>query len=82
MIVYLSRKNLSLKKFIVNCLIVNAIWTPSVVYIGWLAGKGFIFALEIIKNLETVTTIFVIIVILTIIIKKKVETRLLNTKPF
>ncbi len=39
-IIYISRKGLSGKRFVLYSLLVNAFWTPLVVGIGYWAGKG------------------------------------------
>ncbi len=54
-IIHLSTQGLSVRKFIVYSIIVNAFWTPLVVTIGYTAGLGYTYALNILNDVHRVS---------------------------
>ncbi len=61
-ILRLSRK-ISYTRFIIYCALVNIIWTPTVILIGWSAGKGFSILLTIFEGIHTVISISFVLLI-------------------
>lgn len=55
-IVYVLRlgQKITYKRFLVYCALVNSIWTPTVILIGWSAGKGFSLLLTIFESVHLV----------------------------
>ena len=53
-IIFLGRRGMSFYTFIRYSFIVNAFWTPIVVFVGYSAGKGYTLALTIFQDVRTV----------------------------
>lgn len=63
MIIHLSQNGLSLKKFILYSLVVNAIWTPITVGVGYAAGKGYETALNIFEGVRSASMTLLVLLI-------------------
>lgn len=63
-LMYVGKRNLKRKDFIIYNFSSSAIWVISLVSIGWLAGKGFTKILESFNNLRTALTVFILLIAL------------------
>lgn len=51
-IVYFGRRRMPIGRFVSYCLVINLFWTPTIVLVGWSAGRGFTLILDTFKNLQ------------------------------
>lgn len=70
LIMYFGRKGMKFKKFLLMDLFVNLIWMVILVPIGWFAGKGLRFFLNLEDNIYLIVVAFLILLILVYLIKK------------
>lgn len=66
-IIYLSARGVKFTSFIMYSIMVNAFWTPVVVSVGYLAGKGYVLALTILNNVHVALTLSFVILLCTYI---------------
>lgn len=72
-IIYLSQTKLKLVKLIQYSLIVNAFWVSVSIFLGWEAGKGFGYALDLFVDIRIAITILVVLVVIAYLIFNKVK---------
>lgn len=63
-IVYLSSQKIPIKKFAFCSIVVNAFWTPIVVAIGYMAGLGYTYALNILNDIHLVSAVFLVCILI------------------
>ena len=63
-LMYVGKRNLKRKDFIIYNFSSSIIWVTILVSIGWLAGKGFTKILESFNNLRTALTVFILLIVL------------------
>ncbi len=70
-IIFLSRKDLTIRTFIWYSILVNSFWTPIVVGIGFAAGRGYSVALTTFEGVRVLSWIGLLVLILMYIAYKK-----------
>jgi len=75
---YLGLKGVSYKKMISRDLLVTAIWLTMVVALGWYAGRGFKFLLEVVQSIQLAISVIVLIIIIIIVSKKLISNFLIK----
>lgn len=80
-IIYLSKKKLALKKFILYSMTVNVVWTTLIVGVGYSAGHGYTYALTVFQNTRIVALVSLVsFVLLYIFYKKYIQQRINSFK--
>jgi len=79
-LIYLGSKKTSKSKFAVNNLLVELIFVPAVVSVGWLSGKGFSSAITILKDIKIGIFLLVVLIIVLYSLRKWVNNKLIRIK--
>jgi len=79
-LVYLGAKKTSYSKFSFYDFLVEIIFVPIVVLIGWFSGKGFIFAKNIFRDIRIAIFLLIIFIILFIFVRKWWNQRLIKKR--
>jgi len=77
-LIYLGYKKTPYSKFIWTNLLVEIIFVPIIVYLGFLAGKGFRFVLIIFDNMRIAILSLIIFIILLIYIRKWIDQKFMK----
>ena len=77
-LIYLGAKKTSYSRFAFVNFLVELVFVPIVVTIGWLAGKGFTFAATIFKNIRIAITLLIVIMIILYFIRRWNTRRLMK----
>lgn len=77
-LIYLGAKKTSYSKFAYYNFFVEIIFVPIVVLIGWSAGKGFVFAKNIFRDIRIAIFLLIIFIILFIFVRKWLDQRLIK----
>lgn len=75
---YLGSKKTPYTKFAATNIFVNIIFVPSVILVGWLAGKGFKFATNIFADIRIALLLVILIIVLFVIGRKWLDLRLIK----
>ena len=75
-LIYLGLKKISLKQFLVSNFIVDLIWMSVIIMLGWLAGSGFKFVLDVFKNVQAAIGLVIVFVIILLIGRKCINVAL------
>lgn len=60
-IIHVSRRGMKISDFLKCSILVNIIWTPVMVALGYLAGKGYLVLVTTVETVRVAATIFIIV---------------------
>jgi membrane protein DedA with SNARE-associated domain len=75
-IMYLGVKGVSFRKFLIFNSIITILWSLVIVSLGWLAGQGYLFILDLFRNIQLAIFFILLLIIVLLVIKKWIQKKL------
>ena len=79
-LIYLGHKKVSYLKFAVYNFLVEIIFVPLVILIGWLGGQGFTLAMDIFKDLRISLFVLILFIVIIYFLRRGLDQRLKERK--